>query len=406
MNVNCPHCDQVMVHSSQLSGRQCVCPGCKKTFEMPGFVEPTPRVQPARSRRRPWTDTVGTGLALGVTAVVLLVLVGGIYSGLGARPKPEANGVSSRDVGPVEETSQVREADKPVTTAPPSNPPPSKKAVESADSQASPKPAARVSRPAYEMIERKMLNQALILSVRTKQFDRAEEIARELVDKNKRHYMVRVFFYASERLPWMSYIFGEDEKEEWKDWAVMRYEWTEAQGLVKSIDRRLPPPRKERDDTLPGYRVLFKIRVPDITMPDGRVFGDVLIPSLSPATPSKEREDIARRICRQERMDDISLYSTEEAYEANMSAIYRESHPDAMNTGYLGLIKDGKFHDYGKLRPPAGRVWHHKDGSVIATGSFHSQRGRYVIFEDEHGKTTAVRSDWLSNEDREELGLP
>ncbi len=401
MNVNCPHCDQVVVHSHQLAGRQCVCPGCNSTFEMPGVVEPSPRVQPARSRRWPWTDTVGTGLSLGVTAIVLLVLVVGIYVGTGTRPEPRANGVAGEDVGPAKEMAAARKTDRPVTTGSAPTPPPSKKAVESAGGQASPKPAARVSRPTYEMRERKMRNQALILSVRTKQFDRAEEIARELVDKNKHHYMVIVFFYASDRLPCLPYFFDENG-EEWKNRAVMRYEWTGAQGLVKRFDLRLPPPRKERDDTLADYRVLFKIRAPpEVTMPDGRVFGAVLVPSLSPATPSKDREDIARRICRQERMNDISLYSTEEAYKADYSTSYRESHPDAMNTGFLGSIRDGKFDDYDKLRPPAGRVWHHKDGSVIATGDFHSQRGRYVVIELEDGTTKAVRYDWLSAADRQ-----
>ena len=103
--------------------------------------------------------------------------------------------------------------------------------------------------------------------------DRARQIAEELVDKNPGHYMVRVFFYAPVR------AYGSELP-------LMRFEWTKAQGLVLSYDVRLPPPREKRDASLPEYEVLSKIKQTH----NRQVYGEVLVPSLSPLTPITERE--------------------------------------------------------------------------------------------------------------------
>lgn len=178
----------------------------------------------------------------------------------------------------------------------------------------------------YTVVDRKMLNDARVISVTTKQLDRAKDIAKELVDQNRAYYMVRVFFYKSGETP------GQDMPS-------IRYEWTRSQGLVRNYDMRTPAPRRERDPTLPKYEVLFRVK----QMHNGRVYGDVLVSSLSRAAPARAREQVARAILSQESLDDIALYSTRDAYEANVSAPYLESHPDALRKGFLGSLKDGTF---------------------------------------------------------------
>ena len=179
----------------------------------------------------------------------------------------------------------------------------------------------------YNFVESKMLNDARVISVTTTRFDLAEDIAMELASQNKSYYMVRVFLYKPGQIPG-------------SDLATICYEWTESQGLVKSFDRRVPAPRKNRDPALPKYEVLFRVKQ---YMGNKRIYGDVLIASLSRATPAKKREQVARAICRQERLDDLCLYSTRDAYEANISESYSKSHPDALKKGFLGSLTDGKF---------------------------------------------------------------
>jgi|GEM_PF-2590966 len=89
---------------------------------------------------------------------------------------------------------------------------------------------------------------------------------------------------------------------------------------------------------LPAYKILYVVE----PMKGGKT-GDVLMPSLSRSTPTVERESIARRITALEGWVEIRLYSTEEAYEANYSASFAEQHPNAMRTGFLGVISDGQF---------------------------------------------------------------
>lgn len=79
----------------------------------------------------------------------------------------------------------------------------------------------------FEVLKRKMLNDALVISVRTEDFEDAEEVARQIVEVNKDEYMVRVFFYQPGHKPGI-------------DIPVIRYEWTQTQGLIKSFDLRTP----------------------------------------------------------------------------------------------------------------------------------------------------------------------
>ena len=186
--------------------------------------------------------------------------------------------------------------------------------------------SSRRPRLNYTVVATKMLNEARIISVTTEQLDRAKDIATELVDQYRSSYMVRVFFYQPGQTPG-------------RDVPTIRYEWTKAKGLSTSYDTRVPTPPKRSDPALPKYEVLSRFKL----MQNGRVYGDVLVPSLSRTTPADRREKLARAICKHERLDDIDLYSTKEAQKANLSASYAESHPDALREGFLGSLKDGTF---------------------------------------------------------------
>lgn len=99
--------------------------------------------------------------------------------------------------------------------------------------QSKKKPTIKRSRKRldFKVIERKMLNNALILSIVTsKSLDKLSQselrgIASELVKKNSDEYMVRVFFYNQGEVPT-------------KDMPLCRFEWTEVQGLKLSYDNR------------------------------------------------------------------------------------------------------------------------------------------------------------------------
>ncbi|MBV8383051.1 MAG: tetratricopeptide repeat protein [Planctomycetaceae bacterium] len=109
--------------------------------------------------------------------------------------------------------------------------------------------------------------------------------------------------------------------------------------ITKPVDR--PP-----TDALPAYRVLFSAQ-----KLGGGKFGDVLVLSLSRTTPASERGAIARRIAQQEGLTEISIYSSKEAYKANVSASYLKQHPDALKKGFLGSIRDGQFTPGGSVFP-------------------------------------------------------
>lgn len=78
------------------------------------------------------------------------------------------------------------------------------------------------SLPRFTILERKMLNAALIfsVSVETTKTSQLRSIAEQLVGDNNHHYMIRVFFYTSNQT--------QDELP------LSRYEWTKAGGLTKT----------------------------------------------------------------------------------------------------------------------------------------------------------------------------
>jgi hypothetical protein len=90
--------------------------------------------------------------------------------------------------------------------------------------------------------------------------------------------------------------------------------------------------------SLPAYRMLFA----QDKLGGGR-FGDALLSSLSRETPAAERERVARGIAQKERLTNLAIYSTEEAYEANTSASFLKEHPDALKHGFLGSLDENTF---------------------------------------------------------------
>ncbi len=99
------------------------------------------------------------------------------------------------------------------------------------------------------------------------------------------------------------------------------------------------PVTKAAEAGLPAYTILFTVE----KFGGGGKFGEVLVPSVSRKTSAAERETLARRIADKERLVDVNLYSTEEAYKANMSESFSKAHPNAMRRGFLGMLQNGTF---------------------------------------------------------------
>jgi hypothetical protein len=108
---------------------------------------------------------------------------------------------------------------------------------------------------------------------------------------------------------------------------------------VTEIDEASPATDRQATEVLPAYRVLFSVNRADGT---GR-YGDILVSSLSRETPAARREFIAHQIAKVENLASLNLYSTEEAYEANMSESMLKAHPDALRKGFLGTLRGGEF---------------------------------------------------------------
>jgi hypothetical protein len=88
--------------------------------------------------------------------------------------------------------------------------------------------------------------------------------------------------------------------------------------------------------SLPNYRILFRV---DLISGKG-VFGEVLISDYSKKTSKDEIENSLRAIIKKEGFVSAMLYSTEDAYRANMSESFSKAHPEAMEVGYLGQITE------------------------------------------------------------------
>ena len=91
---------------------------------------------------------------------------------------------------------------------------------------------------------------------------------------------------------------------------------------------------------LPPFKILDRV-----TTVRGKKFVlDILVPSFSPATPLKDREQVMRAINATEGYSYVTLYCSKKARRANNDATYAfaKAHPKAMDC-WLGVIEDGKF---------------------------------------------------------------
>ena len=101
---------------------------------------------------------------------------------------------------------------------------------------------------------------------------------------------------------------------------------------------KFTPLARATSKSLPAYTVLSSYK-----KISGGKFGDILVPSFSRKTPVKTREAVFRAIAAKEGINDVTFYTTEEAYKANISASFARTHPDAMRKGLLGILQGGVF---------------------------------------------------------------
>jgi hypothetical protein len=161
--------------------------------------------------------------------------------------------------------------------------------------------------------------------------EQVRAIAQTIVRQYQHEARVSVFFYNSGRRP--------DKSVLGRDLALCRFDWTPAGGLRLRFDqseRRERKPEVLASAPIPKYEVLETIR-----LWSGRERGSILVPSFSRLTPPAERERVARLIMAAEGLDDLVMYATREALEADSSRIYSQQHPEAKQ-GILGAIIDGR----------------------------------------------------------------
>ncbi len=108
--------------------------------------------------------------------------------------------------------------------------------------------------------------------------------------------------------------------------------------LPETEEQKATTIEEEVVDALPAYTVIDQVK-----LLSGGKYGDILITSFSKSTPADVRESVLRRIAKKEGFTEAALYCTMEAYKANFSSSYLETHPDALNEGPLGSLKGGKF---------------------------------------------------------------
>ncbi len=91
---------------------------------------------------------------------------------------------------------------------------------------------------------------------------------------------------------------------------------------------------------IPGYEVLDETKLSDGS---GEICVEVLVESLSRATPVAERERIARVIAARQSTTYVLLYCTRIAMKANYSLKAKNANPGALEDGFLGEFRHNKF---------------------------------------------------------------
>ena len=213
-----------------------------------------------------------------------------------------------------------------------------KKATESEENQVAivPQSQDKDLSADYRIVEQKREYGELRVSVATSAdlYDLSTEQTKAIAGKVAEQYQhedrVAIFFYNSGRKPDKSVLSA--------DLALCRFDWSRTGGLTLRFDqsvRRQQKPEVLDGASIPKYEILETLR-----QLNGRESGSVLVPSLSRQTPPAERERVARLIMAAEGFDDLYMYATREALEADNSTTYSRQHPEA-EKGRLGGIING-----------------------------------------------------------------
>lgn len=197
--------------------------------------------------------------------------------------------------------------------------------------------------------EQSLLNEILEGDNEMTKKDKANYKAiRDFIDNNK---SLGKFTYFEKTEPWMHgdrysvstnedtflfYLYNEENK-------VVSVNVQDQNDNIQNIYREEVPDlpdnfKRKATEELPEYIIIDQLDL----MSGGR-HGDILIKSFSKETSLDKREKIIKIIIEKENFTQADLYSTKEAFEANMNSSYSESHPKALENGYLGNVRDNKF---------------------------------------------------------------
>jgi|Wag4MinimDraft_11_1082651.scaffolds.fasta_scaffold01520_4 hypothetical protein len=197
--------------------------------------------------------------------------------------------------------------------------------------------------------EQSLLNEILEGDNEMTKKDKANYKAiRDFIDNNK---SLGKFTYFEKKEPWMHgdrysvstkedtflfYLYNEENK-------VVSVNVKDQNGNIQNIYREEVPNlpdnfKRKATEEVPEYIIIDQFDL----MSGGR-HGDILIKSFSKETPLDKREKVIKKIIEKENFTQADLYCTREAFEANMNSSYSESHPNALENGYLGSVRDNKF---------------------------------------------------------------
>lgn len=129
----------------------------------------------------------------------------------------------------------------------------------------------------------------------------------------------------------------------YKDEVVGVYKYNSDGSRTRQFHKDIPqlPQNIEKaaEGNIPEYKIISQMNL----IGNKGKWGDIVIPSYSKNTPKDIREATLRQICQREGFVGAALYSTEEAYKANVSASYAQNNPGALKAGFLGSLRDGSF---------------------------------------------------------------
>lgn len=95
-----------------------------------------------------------------------------------------------------------------------------------------------------------------------------------------------------------------------------------------------------KSENIPAYKILFRVK---LSTGEG-FFADILVPEYSRQTSKDTLETTLRSIMKREGLIQATIYSTEEAYKANMSEKYSKANPKAKEGVLCSVLKNGEFY--------------------------------------------------------------